>query len=232
MEMELENKRVCVTGAGGFVAPWWIVKLLLSKGYIVRGTMRDPKDEKYAALNKLERASDNLKHFQADLRDYDSLVAIMGCAGVFHAACPVPTSTLANPEARAGSEAKVRRVVYISFVAAVGMNPNWPKDRAKDETCWSDKEYCNATQPVLNFSTMLLLKFLKGIYIQIEQVLCTDKGGSIVWCLLRISCRVTLSLVLGSFVESQYRHWLRSDKLQKLGLDSYGEFYEEAALLD
>ncbi|OWM70544.1 cinnamoyl-CoA reductase 1-like [Punica granatum] len=201
MEMELENKRVCVTGAGGFVAPWWIVKLLLSKGYIVRGTMRDPKDEKYAALNKLERASDNLKHFQADLRDYDSLVAIMGCAGVFHAACPVPTSTLANPEARAGSEAKVRRVVYISFVAAVGMNPNWPKDRAKDETCWSDKEYCNATQteaesvafeygkqsepdvvavnpgyvfgavmqPVLNFSTMLLLKFLKGIYIQIEQ---------------------------------------------------------------
>lgn len=32
---------VCVTGAGGFVASW-LVKLLLSKGYTVHGTVRDP----------------------------------------------------------------------------------------------------------------------------------------------------------------------------------------------
>ncbi|OWM85990.1 hypothetical protein CDL15_Pgr012240 [Punica granatum] len=237
-EMEME-KRVCVTGAGGFVASW-IVKLLLSNGYIVHGTVRDPGGEKYAHLNKLERAAYNLKLFKADLLDYGSLVsAIAGCTGVIHVACPVPTSTISNPEARSAknkwlcipsflirtvemlepavkgtlivlracSEAKVKRVVYISSAAAVVKNPKWPEDWVKHETCWSDKEYCRATenwyflakteaesiafeygkqngldvvavnpsfvfgpvmQPVLNFSTLLLLKFVKGVYIQIE----------------------------------------------------------------
>lgn len=36
-----EKCRVCVTGAGGYVASW-LVKLLLSKDYIVHGTVRDP----------------------------------------------------------------------------------------------------------------------------------------------------------------------------------------------
>nr|CAB3463889.1 unnamed protein product [Digitaria exilis] len=36
-----EKKVVCVTGAGGFIASW-IVKLLLERGYTVRGTLRDP----------------------------------------------------------------------------------------------------------------------------------------------------------------------------------------------
>ncbi|XP_031405802.1 cinnamoyl-CoA reductase 1-like [Punica granatum] len=82
----------------------------------------------------------------------------------------------------------------MSPTAAVGTNPNWPKD----ETCWSDKEYCRTNeestafeygkqngldviavnpgfvfgpvmQPILNFSPVLLVKFVKGIYIQIEQ---------------------------------------------------------------
>ena len=33
------KKVVCVTGAGGFIASW-IVKLLLARGYAVRGTSR------------------------------------------------------------------------------------------------------------------------------------------------------------------------------------------------
>lgn len=32
---------VCVTGAGGFIASW-IVKLLLERGYAVKGTVRNP----------------------------------------------------------------------------------------------------------------------------------------------------------------------------------------------
>jgi cinnamoyl-CoA reductase len=32
---------VCVTGAGGFIASW-LVKLLLEKGYTVRGTVKNP----------------------------------------------------------------------------------------------------------------------------------------------------------------------------------------------
>ncbi|PKI33831.1 hypothetical protein CRG98_045783 [Punica granatum] len=160
MAMEVERKRVCVTGAGGFVASW-VVKLLLSKGYVVHGTVRDPKDEKYAHLSKLDRASDNLKIFKADLLDYDSLrTAIAGCAGVLHVASPVPSSSVPNPEVevlepavkgtlnvlKACKEVKIRRVVYVSSTAAVVMNPNWPKDQVMDESCWSSKEYCKATE--------------------------------------------------------------------------------------
>ncbi|OWM70548.1 cinnamoyl-CoA reductase 1-like isoform X1 [Punica granatum] len=46
---------------------------------------------------------------------------------------------------RACTVEKVKRVVYISDIGAVMLNPNWPKDRVKDETCWSDPEYCRAT---------------------------------------------------------------------------------------
>jgi nucleoside-diphosphate-sugar epimerase len=33
------NKTVCVTGAGGFIASW-LVKMLLKRGYTVRGAVR------------------------------------------------------------------------------------------------------------------------------------------------------------------------------------------------
>ncbi|GKV33368.1 hypothetical protein SLEP1_g41888 [Rubroshorea leprosula] len=167
--------RVCVTGAGGFLASW-VVKLLLSKDYAVHGTVRQPGDEKYAHLNKLEKASENLELFKADLLDYDSLYsAIEGCDGVFHVASPVPSTTVSNPEAclsicipytvklalveviepavkgtlnvlKACLEAKIKRVVVVSAGAAVAFNPRWPKDQIKDETCWSDKEYCKTTK--------------------------------------------------------------------------------------
>lgn len=47
---------------------------------------------------------------------------------------------------RAGSETKVKRFVYVSSIVAAMLNPKWPKDRVKDETCWSDKEHCRATK--------------------------------------------------------------------------------------
>ncbi|KAK4779232.1 hypothetical protein SAY86_006760 [Trapa natans] len=193
MEMEKRRRRVCVTGAGGFVASW-VVKLLLSKGFTVHGTVRDLGDDKNAHLIKLDGASDNLKLFKADLLDYDSLrSAIMGCDGVLHVACPVPISEVLNPEARikisspsfgssnmcyllylisklftknkfsqaeilqpaingtlnvlkASSEANVGRVVYVSSTAAVLQNPSWPRDRVKDESSWTDKEYIRAAK--------------------------------------------------------------------------------------
>lgn len=37
----VEKGRVCVTGAGGFVASW-VVNLLLTKDYLVHGTVRQP----------------------------------------------------------------------------------------------------------------------------------------------------------------------------------------------
>ena len=45
-------------------------------------------------------------------------------------------------------EAKVKRVVVVSSLAAVALNPNWPKGQLMDETCWSDKEYCRTTKVI------------------------------------------------------------------------------------
>ncbi|KAK3014337.1 hypothetical protein RJ639_008930 [Escallonia herrerae] len=96
-----EKQRVCVTGAGGYVASW-VVKLLLSKGYMVHGTVRDPSDEKKNGhLTKLENAAENLQLFKIDLLDYEGLcAAVAGCTGVLHVASPVPYQRVTNPEAR------------------------------------------------------------------------------------------------------------------------------------
>ncbi|KAJ8422978.1 hypothetical protein Cgig2_021872 [Carnegiea gigantea] len=150
--MEKGERLVCVTGAGGFVASW-LVKLLLSNHYTVRGTVRDPSDVKCEPLKKLENAAENLKLFKADLLDYESIsAAIKGCVGVFHVASPVPSTSLMEPAVRgtlnvlkASAEAKVKRVVFVSSVTAIGLNLNWPNDKVKDESCWSDLDYCKRT---------------------------------------------------------------------------------------
>nr|XP_043613493.1 cinnamoyl-CoA reductase 1-like [Erigeron canadensis] len=148
---------VCVTGAGGFIGSW-LVKLLLSKSYIVHATLRNPLDEKNAHLKRLENASENLKLFKADLLDYESVRgAIAGCDGVFHTASPVPSGSVPNPEVeliepavngtlnvlKACCEVNVKKVVYVSSVAAVAVLPNRP-DRPLDETFWSDQDFCRS----------------------------------------------------------------------------------------
>ncbi|PKA62856.1 Cinnamoyl-CoA reductase 2 [Apostasia shenzhenica] len=60
-----------------------MVKLFLSEGFMAHGTVRDPSDEKNSHLKKLEKASENLQIFRADLLDYSAIVAaIAGCEGV------------------------------------------------------------------------------------------------------------------------------------------------------
>ncbi|MCI07047.1 cinnamoyl-CoA reductase 2-like, partial [Trifolium medium] len=46
----------------------------------------------------------------------------------------------------ASLKAKVERVVFVSSAAAVAINPNFPKDKVIDESCWSDKDYCKKTK--------------------------------------------------------------------------------------
>ncbi|KAJ4824670.1 hypothetical protein Tsubulata_047517, partial [Turnera subulata] len=138
-------------------------------------------------LNTLDKASQNLKLFKADLLDYNSLCsAFEGCIGVFHVASPVPSTTLENPEAsicliltntfinmlqmnywaaakgtqnvlEACTEAKARRVAVVPSVAAVLMNPSWPQGQVMDESCWSNKEYYRETKASM---LQLCLKFV------------------------------------------------------------------------
>ncbi|KAJ7009913.1 cinnamoyl-CoA reductase 1-like [Populus alba] len=146
---------VCVTGAGGFIASW-IVKLLLEKGYSVKGTVRNPADPKNSHLRELEGAQERLTLCKADILDYESLKeAIQGCDGVFHTACPVtddpdkvmePAVNGTKNVIMAAAEAKVRRVVFTSSIGTVYMDPNRSPDVVVDESCWSDLEYCKSTK--------------------------------------------------------------------------------------
>uniref|UniRef100_A0ACD6AL46 Uncharacterized protein n=1 Tax=Avena sativa TaxID=4498 RepID=A0ACD6AL46_AVESA len=155
------KKTVCVTGAGGFIASWLVRQLLSGGGYAVHGTVRDPDDPKNDHLRALGGAGERLRLFEADVLDYTSVVAaVAGCDGVFHVASPVPASKSDNPEVellapavagtlnvlRACREAGVRRVIVVSSVGAVFINPNLPEGPAVDEGCWSDEDYCRTTE--------------------------------------------------------------------------------------
>ncbi|KAK9164194.1 hypothetical protein Syun_005096 [Stephania yunnanensis] len=151
----VSGQTVCVTGAGGYIASW-IVKLLLEKGYTVKGTVRNPDDMKNNHLRELEGAKERLILCKADLLDYESLKeAIGGCDGVFHTASPVtddpeqmvePAVNGAKYVMNAAAEAGVRRVVFTSSIGAVTMDPNRSPDAIVDESCWSDLEFCKKTK--------------------------------------------------------------------------------------
>ncbi|XP_019097333.1 PREDICTED: cinnamoyl-CoA reductase 1-like isoform X2 [Camelina sativa] len=148
-----EGKVVCVTGASGYIASW-LVKFLLSRGYTVKASVRDPSDPKKTQhLVSLEGAKERLHLFKADLLvegSFDS--AIDGCHGVFHTASPCytdvkdPQGTLnvLNSCAKASS---IKRVVVTSSMAAVNYNgkPCTP-DVTVDETWFSDPEHCEASK--------------------------------------------------------------------------------------
>ncbi|KAG9456302.1 hypothetical protein H6P81_000810 [Aristolochia fimbriata] len=149
------DRTVCVTGAGGFIASW-LVKLLLERGYTVRGTVRNPEDPKNFHLKEMEGAQERLVLCKADLLDCESLrEAINGCQGVFHTASPVtddpeqmvaPAVDGTKNVINAAAEAGVRRVVFTSSIGAVYMDPNRSPDEVVDESCWSDLEFCKNTK--------------------------------------------------------------------------------------
>jgi hypothetical protein len=73
---------------------------------------------------------------------------------------------------KACSEAKVKRVVVVSSVSALMVNPSWPEGKAMDEDCWSDVNFCRTTEvrspsrEVLQHDVTAVLESLNGLYKQ------------------------------------------------------------------
>ncbi|CAI0450126.1 unnamed protein product [Linum tenue] len=150
------GKTVCVTGASGYIASW-LVKLLLSRGYIVRASVRDPNDpRKTEHLRALDGASERLQLFKANLLEEGSFDSVVqGCDGVFHTASPFyhdvqdPQKELIDPAVKGtlnvlNSCAKtqsIKRVVLTSSIAAVAYNgkPRTP-EVVLDETWFSNPD--------------------------------------------------------------------------------------------
>lgn len=116
-------------------------------------------DPKHTHLMALDGANERLRLFKADMLDLEGVAAaIAGCEGVFHVASPVPTSKPADPEREvvaaavastrnvleASRDASVRRVVVVSSVAAIAVNPKCPAGVDLDEEWWSDEDFCRS----------------------------------------------------------------------------------------
>ncbi|RLM65633.1 hypothetical protein C2845_PM16G13180 [Panicum miliaceum] len=147
---------VCVTGAGGFIGSW-IVKLLLARGYAVRGTSRSAADDpKNAHLWALDGAGERLAMVRVDLLDRPGLrAAFSGCDGVIHLAAPIVGDPAEIVEAvvtgtrnvvEAAADAGVRRLVLSSTISAMYMDPRRDPEAPLDESSWSDLDYCKNTE--------------------------------------------------------------------------------------
>ncbi|XVF42893.1 hypothetical protein PTKIN_Ptkin01aG0402400 [Pterospermum kingtungense] len=160
--MSETGKRVCVTGASGFIASW-LVKLLLQHGYTVNATVRDPNDPKKTEhLLALDGANGRLHLFKAELLEEGSFDSVVeGCIGVFHTASPCyfdvkdPQAEMIDPAVKGTlnvlrSCAKVpsiKRVILMSSLAAVVYTGKpLADDMVVDETWFSDPAICEESK--------------------------------------------------------------------------------------
>ncbi|KAL5728061.1 alcohol dehydrogenase (NADP(+)) [Ranunculus cassubicifolius] len=158
--MERKTSTVCVTGGGGYIGSWLVMRLL-ERGYNVRATVRlDPENKRdISHLTNLPGASDRLKIFNADLTKPETFIRpIEGCDGVFHVAHPThydaveADSSMINMTVegvlgilKACVNSKtVKRFVYTSSIAAVMYNKS--SAREWDENVWTDVDLCKTAK--------------------------------------------------------------------------------------
>lgn len=83
----LSVKPICVTGVDGFLASW-IVSELLSRGYRVRGTVQNRKDD-ISGLLQLPNAARNFTVVETSLLTPEACdMAVQGCDFVIHTGTP------------------------------------------------------------------------------------------------------------------------------------------------
>lgn len=153
----MENRKVMVTGATGYVA-LYVVKELLERGFTVHATVRNPdKGERTQALRSLGETfpKEKLILFKADLLDPASFEAPMqGCEIVIHTASPFiqkvkdPQNDLIKPALEGtrnvletvNKVSSVKRVVLTSSVAAIlgdGADVEFTKEGIFTEEYWN-----------------------------------------------------------------------------------------------
>ena len=142
---------VCVvTGATGFVARS-LIALLLNKGFRVRGTVRDLKEDEQK-VRELHANFPALECFQADLLAPASFIpALHDAEYVFHTAFPLSSSSphpqpeLVDPDLNgtanviqsALSVETVKKIVLTSSTAAA-RRPDLPAEHVISERDWND----------------------------------------------------------------------------------------------
>lgn len=57
---------------------------------------------------------------------------------------------------KACSAMNVEKLILVSSAASICFNPDWPEDKLKDESCWSDKEFCKKNKVRTEDSELLI----------------------------------------------------------------------------
>ncbi|POM74645.1 Dihydroflavonol-4-reductase, partial [Phytophthora palmivora] len=154
----LSEKPICVTGVDGFLASW-IVCELLNRGYHVRGTVQNGKDD-ISGLLQLPNASKNFSVVETSLLTPEACdMAVQGCDFVIHTGTPSscsvrdPLSEQQEPGVhsigsrmhciipmmtnfiQACARARIKRVVLTSSIAA--MADSVTPESIINDACWN-----------------------------------------------------------------------------------------------
>jgi len=153
------QKTVAVTGANGFIGSH-IVKLLLAKGYKVRGTVQHHKPALVDFLTVLPNAAKNLTLHEKDLIHGSFDEVFQGCDCVFHLASPTLKDQREMKEPhlemidtarrgtmnilRSSKKTNVSTVVFTSSMCAAIPKTNAPSGglpAVLDETYWASHDF-------------------------------------------------------------------------------------------
>lgn len=154
----LSEKPICVTGVDGFLASW-IVCELLNRGYHVRGTVQNGKDD-ISGLLQLPNASKNFSVVETSLLTPEACdMAVQGCDFVIHTGTPSscsvrdPLSEQQEPGVhsigsrmhciipmmtnfiQACARSRIKRVVLTSSIAA--MADSVTPESIINDACWN-----------------------------------------------------------------------------------------------
>lgn len=136
------DKKLClVTGANGHLGNT-LVRALLARGQRVRAGVRDTRDRTAFAGLDCELVYAELQNKQALVQALRGVEVLYQVAAVFRHWARDPQAEIVTPNVEgtrnaleAAAEAGVKRVVYVSSVAAVGHD-----GRPLDETHWNDEQ--------------------------------------------------------------------------------------------